>query len=211
MRTLLFLLAFQFQVPPGWVDLSPGAPQENFSRLPPQVVKQIREGNFAFYAADIDHATDGFMENVNASVDHGTEPVTQKLVDEMAAHMGDEVAKQAPDVKLTVLEKNVVDLRGVPAGRLVIELSGAMRTKQVQYLLPGVDGHAVLTYSTTPEDFARYQPIFDAAAIATGGVAEPPSSLSKIGRSAWRGALIGGLVALVMIVAGLLAKRRKTS
>src|SRR4051812_47984850 len=108
MRSLIFVLllapnlgraaSFKFVVPPGWVDLSPGAPPENFSKLPPAVAKQIRDGGFAFYAADLDHASDGFMENVNASVDPGTEPITQKLVDEMAAHLGDEVQKQVADV-----------------------------------------------------------------------------------------------------------------
>lgn len=203
---------FQFKVPPGWVDLSPGAPPANFAGLPPTLVQQIKAGNFAFYAADLAHADDGFMENVNATVEAGSEKISQKLVDEMAAHLGDEVEKQAPGVSVKVVEKRLVDWSGVTVARLVVELGGSIHARQVQYLLPGPTEHAVVTYSTTPEQFATYQATFDAAAQATGGVAEPPGRLSKIGRAAGHGGLIGAIAgAIGGLAAAFVARSRKKS
>src|SRR4051812_32006224 len=87
---------FKFQVPSGWIDLSPDAPAANFAKLPPALAQQVRAGNFAFYAADYAHADDGFMENVNASLVPGTQKITQQFLDQMMAQMNDEVGKQAP-------------------------------------------------------------------------------------------------------------------
>jgi hypothetical protein len=198
---------FKFQVPPGWLDLSPGAPEANFAKLPPALVQQVRGGNFAFYAADIAHADDGFMENANASLVAGTQTITQQFLDQMMAQMNDEVGKQAPGMTIEVLEKKLVEINGVTCGRTVAVMKGPdLKAKQVQYVLPGQSEAAVITYSTTPEKFAEYEPVFDTAARATTGIKAPRTVL----QSAGRGALFGGIAGAVAVLAmGLVTTLRK--
>jgi hypothetical protein len=61
---------FQFQIPAGFRDLSPGAAESNFSGLPDPIVNQARSGKFAAFAMDF-REEDGFYENFNAVVDSG--------------------------------------------------------------------------------------------------------------------------------------------
>jgi hypothetical protein len=199
--------AFKFAVPPGWTDLSPGAPADNWKGVPPELAQQVRAGSFAFYAADVAGSNDGFMENVNATVLPGRAKVTMQVLDQIAADLGAEVSRQLPGVQLQVLEKKLVEIHGVTCGRLVGLMQGAgTRAKQVQYLLPGPTEAAMVTYSTTPEKFAHYEPIFDAAAAATGGLGEGRS----IGDSALRGAIFGGVSAAIAVtLLGLLKMRRR--
>src|SRR5262252_2228306 len=129
---------FKFVVPQGWTDLSPGAPADNWKGVPPELAQQVRAGSFAFYAADVAGAGDGFMENVNATVLPGRAKVTPQVLDQIAADLGAEVSRQLPGVQLQVLEKRLVDIHGVTCGRMVGLMQGAgTRAKQVQYLLPG--------------------------------------------------------------------------
>jgi hypothetical protein len=202
--------AFQFRVPDGWTNLSPDAPPSELVKAPPQLLEQVRSAGFVFYAADLAHADDGFMENVNVTVGPGGERVTPAVLDDVASRMDAEVKKQG-DASYRVIEKGVVTIGAATAGRFVGELGlQAMTVKQIVYLIPGASSQAVVTYSTTPAEFARYQPIFDAAAQATVGAADPPSTLQRYASRAGRGALVGGILGgLAALVAGL-ARRKKT-
>lgn len=199
--------AFTFQVPPGWVDLSPGAPPKNFERLPPAVAAELRQGRYAAIAMDLDHAADGFAENFNALVEPGVEPITQPLLDQIAASMGSEIRRQAKDATLKVLERGTVSLHGITCGRMVSDVQmGAMHMRQLVYLLPGEGNHAIVTYSATPATFAQYTPVFTAAIEATQGIVRPLSLLDRILRTALIGAAAGGVAGLVST---LLSRRKK--
>jgi hypothetical protein len=202
--------SFKFRVPDGWVDLSPGAPEANFAQLPPSLSQQIKSMHLAFYAADVAHGADGFMENVNVQVEPGAAPITPSLLAELSSAMDDEIKKQGGQVTYRLLESALVKVGGVTSGRYVGELGmGGQIVKQVGYIIPGHEQHAILTYSTTPADFDHYRPIFDAAAQATVGAEEPLDFWQRILRRAGRGALVGGVAGgLGALVWGVRRKRR---
>jgi hypothetical protein len=61
----------------------------------------------------------------------------------------------------------------VAAARFVFELPPphdaevAQDVRQVQYYVPAIDQHAVLTFSAPRKDFAKFAPLFDDTARAT--------------------------------------------
>jgi hypothetical protein len=165
---------FQFATPPGWTNLSPGAPPSpGLEKVPPALIAQAHSGQFAFFAADLDGAADGFMENVNVIIQGGGAKITDEFLHEVGRSISEEAKKAGTDYR--VLEMSLSKIGDVTVGRYVGELVLGDRTvKQVGYLLPGHDEHAIATYSTTPADVPRYAPIFDKAALATVGVEDPP-------------------------------------
>jgi hypothetical protein len=199
---------FGFRVPPGWVNLSPDVPEAERKQAPPLLLEQIARGGHPFFAADLAHADDGFMENVNAVVQPGASSVTQAVLDEFEPGMQAELKKQG--LSFRVLEKSLVKVGGVTAGRIESELTmGENVVKQIQYLLPGKGHHAVVTYSTVPEKFDQYRSVFDAAAAATTGVVEPRSLWARIGQRALWGALIGAVLGGLAALASRIKKRRR--
>jgi hypothetical protein len=202
--------SFKFRVPDGWVDLSPGAPEANFAQLPPTLAQQIKSMHLAFYAADVAHGADGFMENVNVQVEAGATAITPSMLAELSSAMDDEIKKQGGQVTYRLLQSELVKVGGVTSGRYVGELGmGGQTIKQVGYIIPGHQQHAILTYSTTPADFDHYRPIFDAAAQATQGAEEPLDFWQRILARAAHGALWGGLAGgLGALVWGVRRKKR---
>jgi hypothetical protein len=126
--------------------------------------------------------------------------------------MDAEVRKEAPGFSYKTLDRRLVKIAGVDCGRIVGELDmGGAKSKQLLYLIPGGSEMAIVTYSSTPQDFPKYEPIFDAAAQATSGVTAPPSFGGRIFRSSARGALIGGIAgAIAVLIAGLFRRKKKT-
>jgi hypothetical protein len=206
---------FTFQVPAGWVNLSPGAPEENFRGLPPALLAQARKVHFM--AMDMAGAHDGFAENVNANIVDCMGRFTPELMEKVAGMAPLEIQRLAPGSRVRIIEKGLVDLQGVKAGRMVFDctLAGGPSMRQLQYHVPGGRRCAILTFSSTPGEFSRYLPVFEAAARAIGGVAEPPAQagfLARIGKSALRGALIGGIAGgLAVLLVGLLRRKKRRS
>jgi hypothetical protein len=204
--------SFKFHLPDGWVDLSPGAPEANFAQLPPSLAQQIKSSPRAFYGTDVAQGADGFMANVNVQVEPGAVLVTPALLAEISSAMDEEIKKQGAQ-SYRLLESGLVKVGGVTSGRYVGELGmGGQIVKQVGYIIPGHEQHAILTYSTTPADFERYRPIFDAAAQATLGAEEPRDFGQRVFRSAGPGALWGGLAGgLVVLLWGSSRKKRRAA
>ncbi|HZS39961.1 MAG TPA: hypothetical protein VFF06_24175 [Polyangia bacterium] len=205
---------FHFQVPPGWVDLSPSAPPANFARLTPEQAQLIRDGRFAFYAADVEHSDDGFTENVNVTLEPGAAPVTEALLQQLTAEIDAEVRKQRAGMSERIVDTKLVQIGGVTCGRYVGELqmvtpAGAYQVKQIGYIIPGHEQHAIITYSTTPADFARYQPVFDAAALATTGAEEPTGFFRRVMNRAGSGAIYGALFGLIGALLAVVVGRKK--
>ena len=205
---------FTFQVPAGWVNLSPGAPETNFAGLPPAIVAQARQ--LRFMAMDLAGAGDGFAENVNLQLVSCTGRFTPELMDQVASQAPAQIQRMAPGSRFQIIEKGVLSVGGVMAGRMVfdLDLAGGPSMRQLQYQLPAGSQCAILTYSSTPGDFARYLPMFEAAARATTGLSEPPSRalglFSRIGGAGLRGALIGGIAGCVAaLVVALMRKKKK--
>jgi hypothetical protein len=211
------LAAFKFAVPTGWVDLSPGTPPANMSRVPADqrqaFAEAVDSGKYPFIAADVDHADDGFTENVNATLLPGSETITPLLLDQIAVELEKGLQVNGQSFRPRVLEKAMVTIGGVRCGRYVnlLDVSGS-RVQQIVYILPGRTNRAILTYSTTPEQFVKYRPVFDGAALATQGIEEPAGSWGAAKRAGVRGALVGGIAGgLAALVISLVRRKKRAT
>jgi hypothetical protein len=202
---------FTFSPPPGWIDISRGAPEAQRQNAPPGLLAQADNPSMSFVAYEPGSEEDGFIENMNAVVETGKRPplMTPAGLVELEKVLESELGKQG--LTYRSLKMEVVKIGGVTAGRLLGELklpSGAVNL--VQFAMPGDNAHTTLTFTTTPDKLAHYEPMFDAAAQATRGLVEPRSS--SIGDSALRGALIGGIAGGIgALIAGLVKRRKRAA
>lgn len=203
---------FTFSPPPGWIDISRGAPEAQRQQAPPALVAQADNPGMAFVAFDPASGDDGFVENMNAVVETGKRPplATPEGLVELEKMLETELGKQGMTYRSLKME--VVKVGGVTAGRLVGEMkvpNGLVNL--VQFAIPGKQSHATLTFTTTPDKLAHYEPIFDAAAQATLGAVEPRAG-SSIKDSAIRGAIIGGIAGGIgALIAGMMKRRRRAA
>jgi hypothetical protein len=191
---------FEFSTPEGWLNLSPGVDEAARRTVPPTLLALVDNGQFAFFASAPRPWDGGFVENVNAIVRTGARPPKASLgmLDEVSNGVRDQVSSQGMSYKMVA--KSLVQIEGVTVGRLVAEMAmpSGIVTKTVQYMVPGQQSLATLTFSTTPERFALFESTFDAAARRTRGMSEPPDRTIWKGwyLSAILGAIGGGIVFL---------------
>jgi hypothetical protein len=201
---------FVFSAPPGWVDVSPDAPAAERQKAPEQLVAIA--GNYAFYAADLGSGHDGFMENMNAVVQTDIRPplATPAMLAAIETQVQDQFSKQGMSYR--ALKKDVIKVGGVTAGRIVADATTPQGTIRVlQFTIPGDRSNATLTFSTTPENFARYEALFDAAAQATRGAVEPRAGFAMNWNSVGRSAIMGGAAGGIAVLLVALLKRKKAS
>jgi hypothetical protein len=201
---------FTFTPPPGWIDISRGAPEEQRKKGPPGLRAQADNPAIDYAAVDPANWDDGFVENMNAVVLTGKHALLPTLdgLSEMSKGIAEEAAKNG--FKYRAVKTEVVKVAGVTSGRIVGEMSvQGTDTKLVQYVIPGEMSQATLTFTTTPANFAHYEPLFDAAAQATVGAVEPRSS--SIARGALAGGIAGGLGGGLAALFFALAKRRRAA
>jgi hypothetical protein len=184
---------FTFSPPPGWIDVSRGAPEAQRKNAPPTILKQADSGQMAFVAYEPNSADDGFIENVNAVVDSGKRPprVTREGLAELEKALEAGIAQSG--LTYRSLKVEVVKVAGVTAGRLVGEVNPPSgKVTLVQYGIPGERSWVTLTFSTTPDKLSHYEPIFEAAAQATRGAVDADDQASEsLGKLA--GVIAGGL------------------
>jgi hypothetical protein len=199
---------FRFVVPQGWVDLSPTAPAKNFERLAPEMASQLRAQKLAFFAADLDHATE-LMTNVSGTLLPGSGRITMATLDDAERHVAAEIAKQ-PGFAYHVMSRELVDWNGASVARFVAELDNhGHRVKQLGFMIPGATQTAMLTYATNEAEFDHYRPIFEAAARGTAGVAASPSRSSELlGVAIRAGILMVAVFAVLLVVRRLRARAR---
>jgi hypothetical protein len=204
---------FTFSPPPGWIDISRGAPEAQRQKAPPALLAQADNPGMAFVAFEpASGDDDGFVENMNAVVETGKRPplATREGLVELEKMLETELGKQGMTYRSLKME--IVKVGGVTAGRLVGEMkvpNGLVNL--VQFAIPGKQSHATLTFTTTPDKLAHYEPIFDAAAQATLGAVEPRAG-SSITDSAIRGAIIGGIAGGIgALIAGMMKRRRRAA
>jgi len=197
---------FTFAVPAGWWNLSADAPAANRDHVPTVFQEQARSGRYAFLAIDLDHGGDGFMENVNAVVRSPTlpVPVTARFLDYLVLTIRAEMGRRGATYQC--LDKKIVKIGDVEVGRLVAEVHDRdVVAKLIQYFIPGSFSQATLTFSTAPETFAHYEPVFDAAAQATLGAVTPYQVRPQVVLTQ----VIMGAVAATIAVAVIVARRRR--
>jgi len=202
---------FTFTPPPGWIDVSRGAPEAQRQRAPGALQAQANNPDIAFFAVEPDAGDDGFVENMNAVVQTGKPALlaTPAGLAEMEKTLQAELAKQG--LTYRALKTEVVKVAGVTSGRLVGELkapNGAVDL--VQYAIPGDHAMATLTFTTAPANLARNEALFEAAAQATRGAVEPRRGSLLLG-AILGGAIIGGIVAGIVVLVVMLAKRKRTA
>jgi hypothetical protein len=166
---------FSFQLPDGWRDLSRSAPAENFRGLPPEAVLAAREAN-----ADVDAfaaAIDGAEKDNAAFMTVETYDCPGRFTDDaLKALVGAQSSFGGQDVKLD--DAKLVKIGGISAARLVLTTvaSGGTQVRGLQYHVPSGGKCAAVTYITEEPAFARYLPLFEAAAQATKGLQEKPAA-----------------------------------
>lgn len=208
---------FEFTIPEGWTDLSPGAPESNFEGLDPAAVAAARGDGAAMVAVDLAGAGDGFAENVNARIVDCPGPFDEDLLGQLArAIVSPDNAPSFGGLTATLVESRIVAVGGATGAWILFDISRAdgFRVRTAQYHIPGGTTCAILSYSTTPAAYATYAPIFEAAALATTGAADPPSrfSCARYLGAGLRGGVIGGIIGALSALAlgtGALVRRAR--
>jgi hypothetical protein len=167
---------FVFRIPDGWTDLSSQAPAENFEGVQDELVREAMKAQYAVFAIGPAAPAGGIPSTFNAILSPRTARVTPAFLDAMMEEAAARLS--AAGWSLTVHEKQVLTVGGANVGRVVSDLTtaGGLTLRQVQYVMPGLEKAAVLTYSSAPEDFEGLRPVFEASALATQGVREPSLS-----------------------------------
>jgi hypothetical protein len=185
---------FTFTPPPGWIDLSRGAPEAQRQKAPAALLAQANSPATAFFAIEPDGGGERFFAKMNAVVETGKRPplATPAGLAEAERALQAQFAKQG--LTYRALKTEVVKVAGVTSGRLFGEVQGPAggAIDLIQYAIPGDNAMAMVTFTTTPANLAHNEPIFEAAAQAIRGAVEPhPGSLIA-------GTSVGGaLVALL--------------
>lgn len=197
---------FKFTAPRGFTATSPDELKANAAAAPPELAERIRDTNYAFYAADLARRGTDFMENENVIVEAGSLSVTSDTLPDYERQVQDEAAR-VPGMSVRFVDASLRKIGGVTCGRFVQELTiQGHLVKQIGWLIPGHGEHALITFSTVPDRFDQYAPLFDQAAMATIG-AEEPSVLGRLSRPS-RFVIIGGLLGLIGGIAAMAARKK---
>ena len=188
---------FVFSAPPGWVDLSPGAPVDALAKVPPALLEQLKTSNAVFIAVDLERG-----DNMQATVQDGTMSVNAKVLEQLATGLAKPIAASGRVVR--TIESSIVQVGGVAPARVVFDVEYQGKTiTMLQYVLPGDGQFAVLAFASPRERFAQNRPIFDRAASATRGTKEGHPSIDRVAHIASAGAglllPIAGVVGLLML------------
>lgn len=196
----------QYQLPRGWVDLLD--PETETAGYPPGLLNVARHGPYVMYAVDPQNlSTVGANASLNIIESRGKLAVTQDLLRETTRGASREAQKAGYQMNFT--SARVVKLGDVDVGRTVAFMSNDAGTvKLLQFLIPGKDFLATLTYACRPEEFTTYEPIFEQAAMATTGAYKHAKPGIDWGRAAKTGAIAGALGGLVALLVSLAKKKQ---
>ena len=162
----------KFVAPPGWVDLSTGAPAANLERLPPDVRKQLGAGSTLFMAMDLDHPVDGLVA-VGRGVMIGPINFNDRnyVADLIKVMVSGGMTNPVVEPRL-VQQVKCVRLRGDRQG------PNGLVLRQLVFVFPAGSHVGQLTFAVTAARYAEYEPVFTRAAEGTTGLLlrkEPPS------------------------------------
>lgn len=212
-----------FQVPGGWVDLSGGKPAP--PGMPAHEVAMAR--SCQAYAVDPASADNGYAESMFAKVAPAPMVADEAGFAPFMTSYAQGVHNSAPEAQLAFVEQGIVEIQGVPAMRLVANLTAPRKqVRMLVYVLPGGDSTAMVAYTADPRVYDRYLPLFEANVRAVQGVASAPllarvrhwlqgtwlGDLSPHDRDALfsgTGKLVGFVI--VMVLFGLVRRRRRAA
>jgi hypothetical protein len=196
------LRPFHISAPAGWLEIT-SLPPEALAKLPPAVVEQLRQMHCELMAADVEHATGGFMPSMNVIVNDAGLRVTASSL----RKGGDELMSQMRrnGVTARLVSSRIVPIDGVDTARLELETAlGDIRVHQVIYMLPGGDRTAIVTFTASTAQFPSYEPVFDRTAAASRGLKQAPGF-------DWNQVIVAGAVGGISAgLVGLLRKRNRS-
>lgn len=163
---------FTFATPPGWLNISPDAPESERQNVHPESLRVAQSGQYAFYA--VENGNGG--ANINAIVQTGKQPprITLAVLDGL--EKGALAGAQGLGMTFRIIRKDLVKIGGVTAGRLLSELRGTQGEgdfRVLQYVIPGEMAVATLTFTAPADAFATYERTFEDTAQAMRGAREP--------------------------------------
>lgn len=193
--------------PAGWLDVSPGAPEENLRNLPPEVLKPIRSGQLTAMAFDVAHTTAGFTPNYNAVPLDRPLRIRASSVDEAADGVLASIRERIPGARL--VDRGIVEVSGVNALKVVYDSEpNGIALRQMAVVVPGSPRSAVVTYSALRTQFDALRPAFEAHAASISG-AEEGGGLGAMLARAGKAGIVGGLSAAVLAGIARAVMRRK--
>jgi hypothetical protein len=170
--------AFSYALPPDFLNLSPGAPSENFSRASEALVQRSRR--FAQYAVIL--KDDQVVAELTVSVDAGN-GTAMDSVDAITA-------KLSKQDGFRELERELLVLQGVTCAKLEFSaLVRGVRLQKVIYVLPLGEQRAWVALEARAEDLPQYRASFEASVTSVRGLQQARDSDPR-SNTAWVGGLL---------------------
>ncbi len=201
-----------FSIPEGWLDLSPSAPAENFQRAPEDLMQMARSGLFAAFAIRQSRYGDFDMLTVNIQP---ALPLTEDLIEALGNRVIEQLGEA--DDPMKVLQSAMVEIEGIPVGRLPLGSAPVFGKRVLVYYVPGVNCTGILMYHTNGTNFRDIGESLDASAMRTRGLSPPPDGGFLLGllvspEKRWKfGLLFAGAVGAVATGISLYRKTRRAS
>ena len=196
---------FQYAIPAGWIDLKNPSAQLDTSTIPTSLLQDAADFRFAVVAMD---PADSTLEKPGATMNVVEVATTAPIESDMIVDYGDRIVGELRNagMKAHLIDVRLGAIGGVRAGVVNVEMEGTGGLRRMrQYFVPGRKGSAILTFAAPAASFARYEPIFVAAANATRGAARLGFDWSRVVVSALLAGLVGGVGGLVL---AMVRKRR---
>lgn len=155
--------SFQFEIPDGWIDLSPGTPAANADDASPLIREATRrlDPDTVVYAA---MPGEDVVMSVLLRAEVDSEPIDPASLARAARQIGWED-------HFVVEEQRIETVGGLAWGRFTGHTD--KNTRFLLYLVPGRPRSALVLFSAPPEAFDDLVTTFEAAAMHTRGAALP--------------------------------------
>lgn len=133
---------FHFQIPKGWKDQSPG--------------------DRTIFVVATNEADQLVFQ---ARVAPGGDPADDALLDKFASDAEKSVLARVPEMKFSVVSKELVKLAGLTAARFIFETTppgdDVTPLRMLQFYVPTKGQHAILTFTSPAASFDKFLPQFD--------------------------------------------------
>lgn len=186
---------FVYRIPEGWIDLTK---EVSVSRNAPQAISELaKSGQFVIYAIDPKQVS-GERAPVNMNViEHaGSERVTKAFLEQSRHAMHRKLAETGFSVR-SVGNAVVRENAGVDIGMFDSAYDlGGQEFRLRQYVIPGKEHMAIVSFTCPEKLFAQYEANFEAAVMATGGTYQKGSSGSE---SLFMGTFVGLMIAVASL------------
>jgi hypothetical protein len=165
----------KFTIPSDWIDLSPGAPEENFTKVPEFMVKDARDPKTVAFAT-FDAGPRGGRAVMHAQTEASRITITEESVKRLGEHMEATQTNMRDGGKFTLVTSGTILIDGVTCGKIVGDLTvdkDRAPITEVMYLVPDGARMVNILFTTSARFFKKLEPKFDEIAQAITGVGAP--------------------------------------